>query len=119
MTKEKDKLRISFGSALAEKRKKKGLTQAQLSGLLGISQESLSLMENGEIAPKFSRLQNIADVLSCSVADLFKSTETDTLRRSEQIADMLQDLPNEMQDFVFNLITNAISELRELKSIKK
>ena len=62
----------SFGAIVAERRKLLGISQETLAERVGISQESLSRMEQGYIAPRFERLQLFADALGCSIADLFR-----------------------------------------------
>ena len=68
----------SFGTIVAERRKSLGISQETLAERIGVSQESLSRMERGFIAPRFERLQLFADALGCSIADLFK-VRTETL----------------------------------------
>ena len=53
-------LAMQVGAVIAPRRKQMGLTQVQLATRLGITQDSLSRMENGAIAPKFSRLPELA-----------------------------------------------------------
>lgn len=62
----------SFGAIVAERRRLLGISQETLAERVGISQESLSRMEQGYIAPRFERLQLFADALGCSIADLFR-----------------------------------------------
>lgn len=62
----------SFGATVSERRKLLGMSQELLAERVGISQESLSRMEKGFIAPRFERLQLFADALGCSIADLFR-----------------------------------------------
>ena len=112
MQAKKCKLPISLGIAIAERRKQKGLTQGQLAGILGISQVSLSQIENGLIAPKLVRLQDIADALSCTVADLFRPSPSDSVQKVAMIADMLQALPERYQDMFLSMIESAVSSLR-------
>ena len=107
------KLTISLGATITEKRKQKGLTQAQLAGLLGIGQVSLSQMENGLIAPKVARLQDIADALSCTVADLFRPAHLNASQKAAIIADMVQALPERFQDMLFSMIESAASSLKD------
>jgi len=109
----KDKLAVAFGSGVAEKRKKKGLTQGQLAGLLGITQDSLSRIESGEIGPKFSRLQEIADALSCSVVDLFRFASPESLKRAAVLSDLLQALPDNFQHIFLSMIESAVRSFRE------
>ena len=66
----------SFGATIAERRKLLDISQETLAERVGISQESLSRMEKGFIAPRFERLQLFADALECSIPDLFRSQST-------------------------------------------
>ena len=90
----------AVGMVIYEKRKALGLTQAALAEKLGIGQQSLSRIEQGRMAPKFERLQDIADVLECGVADLFRRVDTGTVRRMDSIADVLAPLTEEECAFV-------------------
>lgn len=62
----------SFGAIVSERRKLLGMSQELLAERVDISQESLSRMEKGFIAPRFERLQLFADALECSIPDLFR-----------------------------------------------
>jgi len=44
-----------------------------------MTQDSLSRIASDEVAPRFSRLQDIADALSCPVVDLFRFTAPESL----------------------------------------
>ena len=109
----KGKLAVSFGSGIAERRKKRGLTQGQLAGLLGITQDSLSRIESGEMAPKFSRLQDIADALSCTVADLFRFASPESLKKAAVMSDLFQALPENFQDVFMAMLESAVVKLRD------
>jgi transcriptional regulator with XRE-family HTH domain len=100
----KNKLAVSVGAVIVEKRKRRGLTQSQLAGLLGITQNSLSRMESGEIAPKLSRLQDIADALGCPVADLFRTASPGAAGKAEAIADLIQGLPEQLQEMLLSMM---------------
>jgi len=82
------------------KRKALGLTQADLAEKLGIGQQSLSRMEQGRMAPKFERLQDLADALGCGVADLFRTADAGAARQADALADMLAPLTAEERAFV-------------------
>jgi transcriptional regulator with XRE-family HTH domain len=114
----KNKLSSSVGAVIAEKRKKKRWTQAQFAGIIGITQDSLSRMESGEIAPKFSRLQDIANALSCPVSDLFRFTTPDAIHKAERIADLIGVLPEQFQDVVMELLSNTVSAFRGMNNTK-
>ena len=59
---------------LYELRKKKGLSQAELAYLSGISQSSLARYERGEMQPTLEVIKKIADVLNVSIEELLNGT---------------------------------------------
>jgi transcriptional regulator with XRE-family HTH domain len=89
----------AVGGIIYEKRKALGLTQAVLAEKLGIGQQSLSRIEQGRMAPKFERLQDIAEALECGVADLFRNVDVRGARYAESIADILVTLTEEERIF--------------------
>jgi transcriptional regulator with XRE-family HTH domain len=116
---QKNRLASLVGVRIAEKRRLRGLTQAQLAELLGINQVSLSRMENGEISPRFSRLQAIANALSCPVDALFRPDEPETARKANVIADIVQSLPDQFQEVVLALVVSAASLMRNVNKDKQ
>lgn len=55
---------------MAQIRKVRGLTQAQLAERLGVAQRDISNYESGKIKPRIDTAQKIADALGCAVEDL-------------------------------------------------
>lgn len=110
----RENLSVLVGNAIMKRRQRKGLTQAEFAKLLGIEQHSLSRMEKGTIAPKMSRLQQIADYLECSVADLFRQTDSPSYAKAQELCYMLDEIPSEMQDIVMELIENTVYTLKKL-----
>lgn len=55
---------------IREYRRKNGLTATELGELVGLSQSSISFIENGKRNPRIENLEKIADVFGCSVNDL-------------------------------------------------
>lgn len=51
-------------------RKKKNLTRRQLAEMIGVSQLSIEMWENGLAVPSLAKLQKLAEVLECSVDEL-------------------------------------------------
>mgnify|MGYP006921334091 CR=1 FL=1 len=60
-----------FGARLRELREAAGLSQAEVAARLGKPQSSWSSWELGTTAPSIEKLDDVAMVLGCSVADLF------------------------------------------------
>ena len=69
--KEVSQLREKFGQRVRSLRAERGLTQEQLAERAGISVDFLSLVERGKSSPSFENLEEIADALEVSVAELF------------------------------------------------
>ena len=59
------------GANIAALRAARGWNQTQLAEKLGMGADSLSRMERGVVAPRFARLELFADILGCTVAELF------------------------------------------------
>lgn len=56
---------------LRRKRKERGLTQAELGRILGVSFQAVSQWERGETTPTVSQLPLLAATLHCTIDDLF------------------------------------------------
>lgn len=61
-----------FGNYLYSLRKAKGMTQAELADLLGITNKAVSKWETGEAFPETSQLVPLADVFGVAVDDLLR-----------------------------------------------
>ena len=62
---------MSIGKNIARLRKEKGLTQAELGDLLGISNQAISKWENEITMPDVTILPLIADTFGCYIDELF------------------------------------------------
>lgn len=73
--KETSELRVKFGDRVRLLRSDRGLTQEQLAERASISVDFLSLIERGKNSPSFDNLDDLADALGVSVAQLFSFKE--------------------------------------------
>lgn len=73
--KEHSKLRERFGQQVRSLRADRGLTQEQLAERAEISVDFLSLIERGRSSPSFDNLDDLAQALDVSVADMFSFHE--------------------------------------------
>lgn len=96
----------SFGAVIAEKRTLLGISQETLAERVGISQESLSRMEKGLIAPRFERLQLFADALECSIPDLFR-VQGETSERAATIEKILSSLSGDQQKEIVGIVATV------------
>ena len=53
-------------------REKKGLTQEQLAQKLKLDRSTIAKWETGEAMPRADKLPVLAEILGCSISDLFK-----------------------------------------------
>lgn len=102
------------GTTIMSKRKRKGLSQAELAERLGIEQHSLSRIERGIFSPKLSRLQSIADALDCSVAELFSNVESPTRFHAEIIADLIDNIDPDLQKIIVELVEHTVTVLKKV-----
>lgn len=61
---------ITIGKFIAQCRKEKNMTQAQLAEKLSVSDKSVSRWENGRTMPDISLYQPLCDILDISVSEL-------------------------------------------------
>jgi len=61
---------------LADFRKKAGLNQADLGGLVGVSRQTISLIERGDYNPSVTVALAIAQVLGVDINEIFRLEES-------------------------------------------
>lgn len=82
--------REKFGAFIAELRKEKGWTQAELSEKLHVSAKTVSKWETGRGLPDIDMLEPLATQLKVSVSELFKGERSaNEDGRSEKEAELL------------------------------
>ena len=82
-----------IGRYIAEKRRIKNLTQAQLAEQLGISDKTVSKWECGRSMPDYSLIQSLCETLDISVSELIEGKEAslherqlmELLRRTQEL----------------------------------
>lgn len=62
---------------LADFRKKAGYNQADLGGLVGVSRQTISLIERGDYNPSVTVALTIAKVLGVDINEIFRLEEMD------------------------------------------
>jgi transcriptional regulator with XRE-family HTH domain len=95
------------GKNIAAQRQRLGISQKELAVRLGITQDAMNRMEKGIIAPKMSRLPDLATALTCTVPFLFRSHDEETTELAEAIAIILKTLPHDGQIALRELVENT------------
>ena len=103
----------TMGGRIKEQRIKMGMTQEELAEKVGIGQQSLSRMEQGKTAPRFERLQNLADALDCRVVDLFAEPQESADFYADSLAELFSALSDEQRVFVHRQAAQLIHFLRD------
>ncbi len=78
-----------IGTFISECRKEKGLTQAQLAELLGVSDKSVSRWENGKTMPDMSLYEPLCKELDVNVSELLyakKMMDSEKIEQGEKTA---------------------------------
>lgn len=68
---------VQTGKFIAELRKEKSLTQAQLGGLLGVTNKTISRWENGNYMPDLAVLQSLCAVLEVNINEMISGRRLD------------------------------------------
>ncbi len=63
----------------------RGLTQFELAKKMGVSQATVGMWETGERTPRSSKIPKLAEVLGCSIPDLFKVEKSTEELESENV----------------------------------
>ncbi len=105
----KNKLSILVGKNICELRKELQISQKDLAIKLDVSQDAIMKIEKGIIAPKMSRLEEIANVLECTVIRLFKDEQkleaTDCL---QYFSEAINSLNSEERKYLVEIMESTI-----------
>ena len=80
---------IKVGQFIAECRKKKDLTQAQLAEKLNITDRAISKWENGKAMPDSALMLDLCDILGITVNELLCGEVSDQEQRNEQLEELI------------------------------
>jgi transcriptional regulator with XRE-family HTH domain len=80
---------IKVGQFIAECRKKKDLTQAQLAEKLNITDRAISKWENGKAMPDSALMLDLCDTLGITVNELLCGEVSDQEQRNEQLEELI------------------------------
>ena len=73
-----------IGKFIADRRKKKKLTQEELASILNVNSRSISRWENGKCMPDISLYNSICEVLEISVNELLSGEKIDNEKYQEK-----------------------------------
>ena len=108
-------LAARVGTAIAEQRRARGLTQAKLAEMIDLEQEAISRWERGTRVPTLHRLQQLSDALDCSVDQLL---QRGSKRPDDQVAMIADALEGPDSDERL-LVVNFVQQLAEMLKVKR
>lgn len=111
-------LAARVGTAIAEQRRARGLTQAKLAEMINLEQEAISRWERGTRMPTLHRLQQLSDALDCSVDQLLQRGSKRPDDQLAMIADALDGLDGDERELVVNFVQQFADMLRAKHSAK-
>ncbi len=96
------------GKNINLQRKQLGISQKELAERLDITQDAMARIEKGKIAPKMSRIQDIADNLQCSPSYFFRAGDEESLENALVIAEIIKPLSVEGQKSIIEFIATTV-----------
>ncbi|MCO1419828.1 helix-turn-helix domain-containing protein [Burkholderia multivorans] len=112
-------LAARVGTAIAEQRRARGLTQAKLAEMINLEQEAISRWERGTRMPTLHRLQQLSDALDCSVDQLLQRGSKRPDDQLAMIADALDGLDSDERELVVNFVRQFADMLKAKHPAKK
>lgn len=100
---------IKIGSFIAERRKMKNLTQAQLAEKLNITDRAVSKWENGRSLPDSSIMLELCDILDITVNDLLCGEVVVMERYNKELEENLIEMVREKEKADKRLLTVEIA----------
>ena len=79
------RLKETMLAGVAPRRRAAGLTQQELADALGISRSLVAMIETGQAWPSAAFLPAMAEVLGCSIDELYRAPDTDSITRAEDV----------------------------------
>ncbi len=103
-----------IGRRIQEFRKKKGMTQEELSEILDISPHHLSALERGMYNIKLETLVKILNCLDCSADEVFCDVVNKSFSvTSSRLSEKLETLPLDEQNKILAVVDTMISNSRK------
>ena len=88
---------LTIGKFIAERRKHKNLTQAQLAEKLGITDKAISKWERGIAMPDASIMLELCNILGISVNELLSGEKINMENNNQQNEQLLLDMAKELE----------------------
>ena len=98
---------IKIGKFIAECRKKKNLTQAQLAEMLNVTDRAISKWETGKTMPDSNLMLDLCDILGINVNELLCGEMIDTEQKDEQLNELIFQMAKNEERYHKRLLHSA------------
>lgn len=120
MTNERQQeLARKLGEAIAWRRDQAGLTQEELSELLGIGNQAISRIERGAVMPTLPRLYEFAEAFECRIDELLLSISDRDADQAAVMAHQIASLYPADRQFVAGIVEQLSTHLRQRPTDKR
>ncbi len=103
-----------IGKRIQEIRKKKGMTQEELSEAIEISPHYLSALERGIYNIKLETLVKMLNILDCSADEVFYEVVNKSCAvSSNRLSERLENLPKEEQDKILAVVNTMVNSAKK------
>jgi len=102
------------GALIANRRKAKGLTQAQLAEQMEIEKETVSRIETGTISPTLARLAQLAKLLDCEIGDLVQENSPEAADQAMALLTRMENLTESQRIIVLRLLGRIVTAMSNL-----
>ena len=99
---------IKIGKFIAECRKKKNLTQAQLAEMLNVTDRAISKWETGKAMPDSNIMLELCHILGINVNELLCGEMIDIEKKEEQLNELIYQMATNEERYHKRLLHSAI-----------
>lgn len=107
-------LNIIFAENLKKFIQRRGLSQADVSKSLGVSEATVSQWCSGKISPRMSKVDKLCELLQCTRTALMSENGAEILQKDD-VTKMLQDLYDKDHALLMSMADTTPEELAQLK----
>ena len=111
INKKRKEFSLRLGKSISEKRKRIGLTQANVAEKLNLDTETISRFERGVSLPSLLTLQKLSVALGTTTSELFAESSSQPTVQAEVISTWLSKLSEKDRVFVMQLIKQSCEHL--------
>jgi transcriptional regulator with XRE-family HTH domain len=101
----------AVGRAIAKKRVECGMTQEEVAEKLEIGYEAVSRIERGTVSPSIDRLFELADIFSCSTAELITESSVRSRDQADQLAKLIRSLSESDRSLILDIVERLVVRL--------